>query len=323
MSESNASSAMIKRLEEEGEVGADYLEDLLDIVDLGGDIDIDIDHGRASIAVVAAEAGDERDLADLVGRDGEVLEAVQELTRLAVQTRTGNRSRLMLDIAGFRAERKEELQDITREAIARVRIEPLTQRMVHTLSDGERQKVMIAKALAQETPIIFLDEPTAFLDFPSKVEVMQLLHNLTHTLQKTVFMSTHDLELALQIADKIWLMDRTNGIAIGTPEDLSLEGKLSSFFSRKGITYDTETGFFRIDTDYRREIHLHGHGSRYAMVRKALQRNGIRADRHVADDSLHIDTTGSAGDPFVIHRADGSTQSATNIEALLSLIADQ
>ena len=224
---------------------------------------------------------------------------------------------------GFWGTLKEGDRKIVHEAIARVRIEPLTQRMVHTLSDGERQKVMIAKALAQETPIIFLDEPTAFLDFPSKVEVMQLLHNLTHTLQKTVFMSTHDLELALQIADKIWLMDRTNGIAIGTPEDLSLEGKLSSFFSRKGITYDTETGFFRIDTDYRREIHLHGHGSRYAMVRKALQRNGIRADRHVADDSLHIDTTGSAGDPFVIHRADGSTQSATNIEALLSLIADQ
>ena len=224
---------------------------------------------------------------------------------------------------GFWGTLKEGDRKIVHEAIARVRIESLTQRMVHTLSDGERQKVMIAKALAQETPIIFLDEPTAFLDFPSKVEVMQLLHNLTHTLQKTVFMSTHDLELALQIADKIWLMDRTNGIAIGTPEDLSLEGKLSSFFSRKGITYDTETGFFRIDTDYRREIHLHGHGSRYAMVRKALQRNGIRADRHVADDSLHIDTTGSAGDPFVIHRADGSTQSATNIEALLSLIADQ
>ena len=224
---------------------------------------------------------------------------------------------------GFWGTLKEGDRKIVHEAIARVRIESLTQRMVHTLSDGERQKVMIAKALAQETPIIFLDEPTAFLDFPSKVEVMQLLHNLTHTLQKTVFMSTHDLELALQIADKIWLMDRTNGIAIGTPEDLSLEGKLSSFFSRKGITYDTETGFFRIDTDYRREIHLHGHGSRYAMVRKALQRNGIRADRHVADDSLHIDTTGSAGDPFVIHRADGSTQSATNIEALLSLVADQ
>ncbi len=260
---------------------------------------------------------DDRQLATVIGV---VLTEKSDIRNMTVEELVGlGRS----PYTGFWGTLKEGDRKIVHEAIARVRIEPLTQRMVHTLSDGERQKVMIAKALAQETPIIFLDEPTAFLDFPSKVEVMQLLHNLTHTLQKTVFMSTHDLELALQLADKIWLMDRANGIAIGTPEDLSLEGKLSSFFSRKGITYDTETGFFRIDTDYRREIHLHGHGSRYAMVRKALQRNGIRADRHVADDSLHIDTTGSAGDPFVIHRADGSTQSATNIEALLSLIADQ
>lgn len=260
---------------------------------------------------------DDRQLATVIGV---VLTEKSDIRNMTVEELVGlGRS----PYTGFWGTLKESDRKIVHEAIARVRIESLTQRMVHTLSDGERQKVMIAKALAQETPIIFLDEPTAFLDFPSKVEVMQLLHNLTHTLQKTVFMSTHDLELALQIADKIWLMDRTNGIAIGTPEDLSLEGKLSSFFSRKGITYDTETGFFRIDTDYRREIHLHGHGSRYAMVRKALQRNGIRADRHVADDSLHIDTTGSAGDPFVIHRADGSTQSATNIEALLSLVADQ
>lgn len=260
---------------------------------------------------------DDRQLATVIGV---VLTEKSDIRNMTVEELVGlGRS----PYTGFWGTLKESDRRIVHEAIARVRIESLTQRMVHTLSDGERQKVMIAKALAQETPIIFLDEPTAFLDFPSKVEVMQLLHNLTHTLQKTVFMSTHDLELALQIADKIWLMDRTNGIAIGTPEDLSLEGKLSSFFSRKGITYDTETGFFRIDTDYRREIHLHGHGSRYAMVRKALQRNGIRADRHVADDSFHIDTTGSAGDPFVIHRADGSTQSATNIEALLSLIADQ
>ena len=275
---------------------------------LGGNIDL-LDRPLSTY--------DDRQLATVIGV---VLTEKSDIRNMTVEELVGlGRS----PYTGFWGTLKESDRRIVHEAIARVRIEPLTQRMVHTLSDGERQKVMIAKALAQETPIIFLDEPTAFLDFPSKVEVMQLLHNLTHTLQKTVFMSTHDLELALQIADKIWLMDRTNGIAIGTPEDLSLEGKLSSFFSRKGITYDTETGFFRIDTDYRREIHLHGHGSRYAMVRKALQRNGIRADRHVADDSLHIDTTGSAGDPFVIHRADGSTQSATNIEALLSLIADQ
>jgi len=122
MSENTAPSNTVKRLGEEGEVGADYLEELLDIVDLGGDIDIDIDHGRASIAVVASEEGDAQELAVLVGRDGEVLEAVQELTRLAVQTRTGNRSRLMLDINGYRAERRSELTKVAQEAVKRVRV---------------------------------------------------------------------------------------------------------------------------------------------------------------------------------------------------------
>ncbi|WP_194784984.1 Jag family protein [Actinomyces haliotis] len=120
MSENTAPSSTVKRLEEEGEVGADYLEELLDIADLGGDIDIDVDHGRASIAVVASEEGDERELADLVGRDGEVLEAVQELTRLAVQAKTGNRSRLMLDINGYRAARRAELATVAEEAVKRV-----------------------------------------------------------------------------------------------------------------------------------------------------------------------------------------------------------
>ena len=99
MSDDNAGK--LTRLEEEGEIAADYLEELLDIADLDGDIEIDVENGRASVEIVADDP--------------------QELTRLAVQTETGERSRLMLDIAGFRAERKEELQDITREAIARVR----------------------------------------------------------------------------------------------------------------------------------------------------------------------------------------------------------
>ncbi|NCT91471.1 single-stranded DNA-binding protein [Cellulomonas sp. APG4] len=110
----------LKRLEEEGEIAADYLEELLDIADLDGDIDIDIDHGRAAVEIVA-EPGSERALRRLVGHDGEVLDAIQELTRLAVQTRTGDRSRLMLDIAGFRAARRAELAEVARSAIAEVR----------------------------------------------------------------------------------------------------------------------------------------------------------------------------------------------------------
>ncbi|MCU1432217.1 MAG: single-stranded nucleic acid binding protein [Actinotalea sp.] len=113
-------STTTRRLEEEGEIAADYLEELLDIADVDGDIDIDVDHGRAAVEIVA-EAGSERGLRRLVGTDGEVLDALQELTRLAVQTKTGERSRLMLDIAGFRAGRRAELAEVARVAIAEVR----------------------------------------------------------------------------------------------------------------------------------------------------------------------------------------------------------
>ncbi|MDD9377513.1 single-stranded DNA-binding protein [Streptomyces sp. ZAF1911] len=96
----------LTRLEQEGEIAADYLEGLLDIADLDGDIDMDVEADRASVSIVSDSA---RDLQKLVGRDGEVLEALQELTRLAVHRETGDRSRLMLDIGGFRAKKREEL----------------------------------------------------------------------------------------------------------------------------------------------------------------------------------------------------------------------
>ncbi|AEE47910.1 protein jag [Cellulomonas fimi] len=115
-----AESTSTKRLEEEGEIAADYLEELLDIADLDGDIDIDIDHGRAAVEIVSEDPED-RSLRRLAGRDGEVLDALQELTRLAVQTKTGERSRLMLDVAGYRAARRAELVSVAEEAIARVR----------------------------------------------------------------------------------------------------------------------------------------------------------------------------------------------------------
>ncbi len=191
---------------------------------------------------------------------------------------------------GFWGRLNQEDEEVVTNAISLVKIENLALRMVHTLSDGERQKVMIAKALAQETPIILLDEPTAFLDFPSKVEIMQLLHRLSRKTNKTIFLSTHDLELALQIADKIWLMDKQSGIHIGTPEDLSLDGSLSNFFARKGIIFDQDTGLFRVENDCTSQIRLSGHGQKYAMVRKALLRNNIMAERNI-DSESYIEIT--------------------------------
>lgn len=146
---------------------------------------------------------------------------------------------------GFWGGLDEEDKRIIQESIDQVGIQKLQHRMVHTLSDGERQKVMIAKALAQQTPIIFLDEPTAFLDYPSKVELMQLLGRLAHEMDKTIFLSTHDLEIALQLADKVWLME-PGQLHIGTPVQLQQAGTLQHAFGRSGILFDHSGGVLRI-----------------------------------------------------------------------------
>ena len=113
-------ASKMERLENEGDLAADYLEELLDIVDLDGDIEIDVENGRALVEIVTGDAEPDRRLKRLIGRHGEVLEALQELTRLAVQSQTGERSRLMLDIAGYRSNRRIELQELVERLGAQV-----------------------------------------------------------------------------------------------------------------------------------------------------------------------------------------------------------
>lgn len=132
------------------------------------------------------------------------------------------------------------------EALEQVGIKAFAHRMVSTLSDGERQKVMIAKALAQQTPIIILDEPTAFLDFPSKVDTMQLLRQLARDTDKTIFLSTHDLELAMQLADCLWMMDGEQ-LHIGTPQELVENGTLSRYVERDDIRFNPENMTLNIE----------------------------------------------------------------------------
>lgn len=141
---------------------------------------------------------------------------------------------------GFWGRLTKEDRQIVEESLRMVGIESLSERFIQTLSDGERQKMMVAKALAQQTPVIYLDEPTAFLDYPSKVDMLQLLKQLAHETQKTIFLSTHDMELALQIADELWLMS-PSPITIGTPRQLAANGTLSQFIDRPGIHLDTKT----------------------------------------------------------------------------------
>lgn len=113
-------------------------------------------------------------------------------------------------------------------------------------------------------------------------------------------------------------MDKANGVTIGTPEDLALNGSLSSFFARKGIVFDLETGLFRVDNEYTTQIRLSGHGQRYAMVRKALQRNGILANRNVESET-YIETGDlKGGGAFVLHRPGEEPICLTSIGDLLA-----
>lgn len=113
---------------------------------------------------------------------------------------------------------QEEDRQIVDDAMQMIGIYELRNRKIGTLSDGEKQKAMIGKAIAQQTPVIILDEPTAFLDYPSKQETMLLLHQLAQELNKTIFLSTHDLNIAYQVADKIWCMGNDDGLRIGDEE---------------------------------------------------------------------------------------------------------
>ena len=168
---------------------------------------------------------------------------------------------------GFWGRLNEEDKEVVKESLRLVGIESLQDRLIQTLSDGERQKTMIAKALAQQTPVIYLDEPTAFLDYPSKVEMLTLLRHLARETGKTIFLSTHDMELALQIADELWLMTAgtpssdtaespsNNGLCqnpkettliIGTPRELAANGSLSHFIDRPGLHFDPQTLAIRV-----------------------------------------------------------------------------
>lgn len=112
------------------------------------------------------------------------------------------------------------------------------------LSDGERQKVMIAKALVQECPLILLDEPTAFLDVVSRIEIMTLLHNLAVTQHKAILLSTHDIEQALVLSDKLWLLSKENGLQCGVTEDMILTRRMDTLFAHKDIRFDYAHGVY-------------------------------------------------------------------------------
>lgn len=191
---------------------------------------------------------------------------------------------------GFWGKLNEKDKKMVEKCLGWVGITSLANRKMQTLSDGERQKVMIAKAIAQETPIILFDEPTAYLDYPSKVSMMLLLHRLAKALKKTIFLSTHDLEHALQVADNIWLVDREKGLTTGMPEDLCASGKIEEYFLREGMQFNPETSTFSILHDTAREVIVDGatKSLEYKLTCRALRRNAILPKHDCANKDVIV-----------------------------------
>lgn len=164
------------------------------------------------------------------------------------------------------------------KAVTLTGIAHLLHQKISELSDGQLQLVMIARALAQECPILLLDEPTAHLDLNNRVEIMNLLKSLAHESNKAILIATHELDLALQTADLIWLATRDKKILSGIPEDLVLDDSFDKIFELKG--FDLKTGKMKHQITKRNKIRLEGGGSTLLWTKNALARCGYEISEH-------------------------------------------
>ncbi|MFA6871741.1 MAG: ABC transporter ATP-binding protein [Bacteroidaceae bacterium] len=164
------------------------------------------------------------------------------------------------------------------QSLDQVHLSAYKDRLLGELSDGELQRAMIARALVQDTPIILLDEPTAHLDLPNRVEVMMLLRELAKQTHKSILLSTHELDLALQTSDLIWLMSAQKGVVVGAPEDLIIQGELQQVFANPSYTFSDATGAFCLKhqtTLFSVSVVASGTGNCTIWTRRALERNGF------------------------------------------------
>jgi cobalamin transport system ATP-binding protein len=175
------------------------------------------------------------------------------------------------NLAGVLRERDHA---IIRWALETVGAAEFAQRSIGELSDGERQRVMVARALAQEPRVMVLDEITAFLDLPRRVEMMRLLREMAHTTGRAILLSTHDLDLALRSADRIWLLEKGRRLHTGAPEDLILRNVFAEVFASEGVKFNRERGAFEIGGPPRGEIGLIGDGEEAFWTTRALEREG-------------------------------------------------
>jgi len=205
-------------------------------------------------------------------------------------------------------------------AIETLNLQKFVNRKINELSDGEKQKVMIARTLAQDSQIIILDEPTAFLDIANKFEIVGILHQLCSQFNKTIIFSTHDLSLAINRVDKIWLILPTGEVCQGAPEDLALTNKYNQLFSLQNTIYDEHSGEFNTKIKATKPIRIIGEpqSAIFRQTEKALQRKGY-AQSNEAPVAIELES-GISQNCWKIYKDNAPVAEANSIYDLCGII---
>ncbi|MFQ3633572.1 ABC transporter ATP-binding protein [Roseiflexus sp.] len=212
-------------------------------------------------------------------------------------------------------------EEVVRWALEAVDAANLAGRLVHELSDGERQRVMVARALAQEPSVMVLDEPTAFLDLPRRVEMMRLLRQLARDTNRALLLSTHDLDLALRTADTLWLLAPGGALHVGAPEDLVLGGAFEATFASDGITFDRVQGHFRIHPPAQHRVALVADGLVGEWTTRALERAGCQVVHGDEQAALQVVLTGDERQPcWQVLTNDGPPQQVASLREVVALV---
>ena len=218
---------------------------------------------------------------------------------------------------GFFGTLKEKDNTIIEESLKAVGMLHKSSNYVSELSDGERQKVMIAKVLAQECPIIVLDEPTAFLDVTSRIETMVLLRKLAKEQRKAIILSTHDIDSAISMADCLWLLSKEQQVKCGSPEDLIMDGTIGKFFSKENIAFDQATGKLNAIRSDIFPIGVLGDFHTSFWVGNALVRNGFTPSS-IQENGYNIICKSPT--EIELHLHDGTIKKATCVASLCDML---
>ncbi|MDH5597636.1 MAG: ABC transporter ATP-binding protein [Cyclobacteriaceae bacterium] len=203
------------------------------------------------------------------------------------------------------------------DAIRLTGIGSLVRQPLYTLSDGQLQKALIARALAQDCPVMILDEPTHHLDMNNRIEVMQLLSSLAHQSGKAIIMTTHELDTAVQMADELWLINAEKKLVRGIPEDVILSGELDKAFPTKG--YDIKTGKV-VRNPIGKKVCIEGEGYLYLWTKNALERNNFNVIPIEEEAEIKVNIKNSTHPTHWEVEKEGTIHTVHSLESLIQCI---